>query len=121
MPGKNLQQAVATLAQQVQVRVQSLLANVTSVEVSTYGVDAPQLEAVAASEDVAALAASGTSLLKRQGYTRVTFQCDLNACTETGREEAVDLAARPMHSDTLAQALAGRETLLAAVREMMPG
>ncbi len=121
MPGKNLQQAVATLVQQVQARVQPLLTDVTSVEVSTYGVDAPQLEDVAASENVAAFSGSGTSPVKRQGYTRVIFQCDLNACTETGREEAVDAAARPIHSDAVAQALAGRETLLNAVRVIIPG
>jgi len=119
MPGKNLQQAVATLVQQVQARVQPLLADLTSLEVSTYGVDAPQLEVVAASEDVAALAASGISPLKRQGYTRVTFQCDLNACTETGREEAVDAAARPMHSAMVELSLEGRATLLAVGREAL--
>jgi hypothetical protein len=112
MPGKNLQQAAATLVQQVQARVQPLLADVTSLEVSTYSVDASQLESVAASEDVAALA-------QRHGYTRVTFQCDLNACTETGREEAVDAAARPMHNATVEAALKGRETLLAEGRQTL--
>ena len=126
MPGKNLQQAAASLVKQLQARVQPLIADVApfdgaSLEVCTYGVDALQLESVAASEDVVALAAAGASPVKLQGYTRVTFQCDLNACTETGREEAVEADARPMHNDMLTQALAGRETLLAAVREMMPG
>lgn len=112
MPGKNLQQAVATLVQQVRACVQPLLADVTSLEVSTYGVDAPQLENVAASEDVAALA-------PRHGYTRVTFRCDLNACTETGREDEVALPVRPMHSATVEMALAGREKLLAVGREAL--
>lgn len=112
MPGKNLQQAFATLVQQVQARVQPLLTDVTSVEVRTYGVDAPQLESVAAAEDVSLLA-------QRQGYTRVTFHCDLNACTETGREEAVDAVARPMHSATVQAALEGREALLAVGREAL--
>ena len=119
MPGKNLQQAVATLVQQVQARVQPLLADVTSVEVSAYGVDPLQLEDVATSEDVTALAASGASPLKRQGYTRVTFQCDLNACTETGREEAVEADARPIHSAMVETSLEGRETLLAVGREAL--
>jgi hypothetical protein len=112
MPGKNLQQAAATLVQQLQARVQPLIADVTSVEVCTYGVDASQLESVAASEDVAALAA-----VKRRGYTCITFQCDLNTCTEIGREDAVDAAARPMHCATLEAALEGRETLLAVGRQ----
>ena len=112
MPGKNLQQAAASLVKQLQARVQPLLADVTSLEVCTYGVDASHLEDVAASEDVAMLA-------QRQGYTRVTFQCDLSACTETGREEAVDAAARPMHRTMVELSLEGRETLLAVGREAL--
>lgn len=112
MPGKNLQQAVATLVQQVQTRVQLLLADVTSLEVSTYGVDAPQFENVAASEDVSLLA-------QRQGYTRVTFHCDLNACTETGREDEVDAAVRSMHKTMVEISLEGREKLLAVGREAL--
>ena len=119
MPGKNLQQAAATLVKQLQARVQPLIADVTSLEVCTYGVDASQLESVAASEDVAALATADVSAVKRQGYTCITFQCDVNACTETGREDAVDAAARPMHRATLEAALAGRETLLAEVRRAL--
>lgn len=114
MPGKNLRQAAATLVQQVQARVQSLLADITSLEVSTYGVDAPHLERVAATEDV-------TGLAQRHGYTRVTFKCDVSGCTETGRTDDVDTSVRPMHSAAVAQALAGRETLLDAVREALPG
>ena len=116
MPGKNLQQAAATLVQQVQARIQPLLTEVTSLEVSTYSVDAPQLESVAAAQDVATL-----TTVKRQGYTHIAFRCDLNVCTQTGREDTVDAAARPMHSDTVAQALAGRETLLAAGYEVLKG
>ena len=111
MPGKNLQQAVSTLVQQVQARVQPLLADVTSLEVSTYGVDAPQLERVVASQDVAALA-------QRHGYTRVTFRCDLNTC-EAAREDDVAVPVRPMHSATVDVALEGRETLLAVGRETL--
>ncbi|MGC9393541.1 MAG: hypothetical protein ACP5J4_01655 [Anaerolineae bacterium] len=119
MPGKNLRQAAATLVQQLQARVQSLIADVTSLEVCTYGVDALQLESVAASEDVAALAAAGASGVKRQGYTRITFQCDLSTCTEIGREDAVDAAARSMHSASVEVALAGRATLLAEGRQTL--
>lgn len=121
MPGKNLQQAVATLAQQVQARVHPMIADVTSLEVSTYGVDASQLESVAAAEDVAALAAAGGSPVRRQGYTRVAFHCDLNGCMETGRQDEVDVTVRPMHASTVTQALAGREMLLDAVREVLSG
>ena len=119
MPGKNLQQAAATLVQQLQARVQPLIADVTSLEVCTYGVEALQLESVAASEDVAALAATGVSGVKRQGYTCITFQCDLNTCTEVGREDAADAAARSMHRATLEAALEGREILLAEVRQAL--
>jgi hypothetical protein len=114
MSGKNLRQAAATLVKQLQARVQPLIADVTSLEVWTYGVDALRLESVAASEDVATLAA-----VKRQGYTRVTFQCDLNTCTEIGREDAVDAAARLMHSATVEAALEGREILLAEGRRAL--
>jgi hypothetical protein len=116
---KNLQQAAATLVQQLQARVQPLIADVTSLEVCTYGVDALQLESVAASADVAALAVASASVVKRQGYTRVTFQCDLNTCTETGREDAVDADARTMHRATVSAALVGRETLLAEGRQVL--
>ncbi len=105
MPDKDLRQAVATFVEQLKGRVQPLIDDVTALEVSTYGVDAPQLENVAATEDVAALA-------QRQGYTRVTFQCDLSGCTQTGRTDDVDTLVRPMHSATVEQALAGREKLL---------
>jgi len=121
MPGKDLRQAVATFVQQLKGRVQPLIDDVTSLEVSTYSVDAPQLESVTASEDVGALAADGASQVQRQGYTRVAFHCDLNGCTETGRQDEVDVTVRPMHSATVAQALAGRETLLDAVREAISG
>jgi hypothetical protein len=114
MPGKNLQQAVATFVKRVRGRVQPLLADVTSLEVSTYGVDAPQLESVAASQDVATLA-------QRQGYTRVTFQCDLNGCLETGREDEVEALVRPMHSAMVEMALAERAKLLDAIRQHVPG
>lgn len=113
MPGGNLPQALATLVQQLRARLQPMIADVTSLEVSTYSVDAPRLENAVASKDVTALVAVGA---QRQGYTRVAFHCDLNGCTETGRQEAVDAAARPMHEATVSQALAGRETLLAVGR-----
>jgi len=119
MPGKNLQQAAATLVQQLQARVQPLRADVTSLEVWTYGVAASQLESVAASEDVAALATAGASAVKRQGYTRITFQCDLKTCTEIGREDAVDATARSIHSASVEVALAGRATLLAEGRQTL--
>jgi hypothetical protein len=112
MSGKNLRQAAATLVKQLQARVQPLIADVTSLEVWTYGVDALLLESVAASEDVATLA-------QQHGYTRITFHCDLNACTETGREEAVDADVRPMHNSMLELSLEERETLLAAGRETL--
>ena len=119
MPGKNLQQATATLVQQLQARVRPLIADVTSLEVWTYGVAASQLESVAASEDVATLATAGVAAVKRWGYTRVTFQCDVNGCAEIGREDAVDADARPMHRATVGAALAGRETLLAEGRRAL--
>jgi hypothetical protein len=119
MPGKDLRQAVATFVQQLMGRVQLLIDDVTSLEVSTYSVDAPQLESVSASEDVGALAAGGASPAQRQGYTRIAFHCDLNGCTETGRQGEVDASVLSMHGATVNQALAGRETLLAVGRETL--
>jgi len=120
MPGKDLRQAATSFAQQLEARVRSLIDAVTSLEVSTYAVDASQFERVDVSADVPGLVASGAAWVRRQGYTRVTFQCDLNGCVESGREEAVDAAVRPMHSATVEQALAGREKLLNTVREIIP-
>ena len=119
MPAKDLRQSFTTFVQQLKTKVQRLTGDVTSVEVSTYSVDAPQIESVVASADVAALAVDGASSVKRQGYTQVTFHCDVNACTETGRQDEVDAAVHAMHHSTVDQALAGRETLLDVGREVL--
>ncbi|HOT91998.1 MAG TPA: hypothetical protein PLJ78_07860 [Anaerolineae bacterium] len=121
MRGKNLPQAVTKLVQQLQARVQPLFADVTSLEVSTYGVDAPQLASVAASKDVTTLAAAADAPVQRRGYTRVTFHCDLHGCTEVGREEIIEAPVRPIHNVTVEQALVGRETLFVAIRETFSG
>lgn len=113
MSGKDLRQAVATFVQQLMGRVQPLLDEATSLEVSTYSVDAPQLESLVA------MAAGGALPVPRRGYTRVTFHCDLNGCTEVERRDEVDAPVRPMHSVAVEQALAGRETLLTVGREAL--
>ena len=112
MPVTDLRESFATFVQQLKAKVQHLTNDVTSLEVSTYGVDVPQLSSVAASEDVAALATGGASPVKRRGYTAVAFHCDMNACTETGRQDEVDVAVSAMHQSAVEQALTGRETLL---------
>lgn len=105
MPDKDLRQAVAAFVGQLKEHVQPLVDDVTSVEISTYGADAPLLESVVTAEDLGTFA-------RRQGYTRVAFQCDMNGCTATGRTDDVDMSVRPMHSATVEQALAEREKLL---------
>jgi len=119
MPVKDLRLSFTTFVQQLKTKVQRLTDDVTSVEISTYTVAAPQIESVVTSADVAALAADGISPVKRQGYTQVTFHCDMNACTETGRQDTVDAAVDAMHHSTVDQALAGRETLLDAGYEVL--
>ncbi|HOU12182.1 MAG TPA: hypothetical protein PKZ84_03635 [Anaerolineae bacterium] len=105
MPDKDLRQAVAAFVGQLKDRVQPLIDDVTSVEISTYAAAAPLLESVVTAEDIGIFA-------QRQGYTRVAFQCDMSGCLETGRTDDVDASVRPMHSSTVAQALAEREKLL---------
>ncbi len=116
MRSQNLPQAVTKLVQQLRARVQPLLDEVTALEVSTYGVDAPQMASVVASKDGTALASAA-----RQGYTRVTFQCDLHGCTEIGREETVAAPVRPIHNVAVEQALVGRGSLFTAIRETFSG
>ncbi len=119
MPGKDLRQAFAAFVQQLKDRLQSLIADVTAVETSTYGVEAPHLEDIAAAVDIETPANAASSTVQRRGYTRVSLHCDLQGCTETGRQDDVEESVRPIHEEAVEQTLAGRETLLEVSRETL--
>lgn len=119
MPIKDLRVAAATFVQQLKAKVRRLTEDVMTLDVSTYAVSEPQLMPVVDAADdgtVAALdarlAAADPAHVRRRGFTQVVFDCDLTACTQTGRTDDVEPAVAVMHQSAVDGALAGREAVL---------
>ena len=113
---KNLSQAVTAFVQQLQDKVRRLTEDVTTLEVSTYTVGKQRFAAVVDEGDVTA---ADPGHVKRQGFTRITFNCDMTSCTQSGRTDDVAPAVAVMHRASVDGALVGREAMLDAGYEVL--
>ena len=116
MQVKDLSKAIATFARQLQDKVRRLTEDATTLEVSTYTTGKRQLADVVNEADVTA---ADPARVRRQGFTRITFDCDLSSCTQTGRTDDVAPAVAVMHRASVDGAVAAREAVLGAGYEVL--